>query len=94
MSSQFTCHYPSPLLAMDTKTSITLTRFRREIHSLLENLPPDGLIITNRGRPVAQILPCLMKPEDMIGSLKGEFDIHGDIYSTGITWEATKDPNE
>ncbi|MCY4127803.1 MAG: hypothetical protein OXG15_01045 [Gammaproteobacteria bacterium] len=79
---------------MNPETTISVTRLRREIHSLLDNLPPEGLIITNRGRPVAQILPCHMKPEDMIGRLKGEFEIHGDIYSTGITWEATKDPNE
>lgn len=79
---------------MDTETSINVTRFRNEIHAFLNNLPSEGLIITVRGRPVAQILPCLMKPEDMIGSLKGKFEIHGDIYSTGITWEATKDPNE
>lgn len=55
---------------------------------------PEGLIITKRGRPMARLIPYEMQPEEMIGCLEGEFEIRGDIYSTGITWEATKESNE
>ena len=79
---------------MNPETAISATRFRREFHTLLRNLPPEGLIITKRGRPVARLIPIEMQPEEMIGYLKGEIEIYGDIYSTGITWDATKDPNE
>lgn len=36
---------------------LSITEFRRRCLSLLEDLPPGGLIVSKRGRPVARITP-------------------------------------
>jgi prevent-host-death family protein len=36
---------------------LSITEFRRQCLSLLENLPDEGIVVTKRGRPVARISP-------------------------------------
>jgi len=36
---------------------LSITEFRRQCLSLLENLPEEGIVVTKRGRPVARISP-------------------------------------
>ncbi|MCY4278066.1 MAG: hypothetical protein OXE81_09570, partial [Gammaproteobacteria bacterium] len=38
--------------------------------------------------PVAQVLPYQHRCANLIGSMKGEITIHGDIMSTDIEWDA------
>jgi prevent-host-death family protein len=48
------------------------------------------LIVTKRGRPVAQISP-IPKKGGFIGSMEGTVEIHGDIISPiDAGWEALK----
>ena len=36
---------------------LSITEFRRQCLTLLENLPEEGIVITKRGRPVARVAP-------------------------------------
>jgi antitoxin (DNA-binding transcriptional repressor) of toxin-antitoxin stability system len=38
---------------------LSITEFRRECLSLLENLPEGGLVITKRGHPIARVAPVV-----------------------------------
>jgi prevent-host-death family protein len=39
---------------------LSITEFRRQCLSLLEDLPDDGIVITKHGQPVARVAP--MRP--------------------------------
>ena len=48
-----------------------------------------GIIITQEGRPVARITPlATVNNEALIGSMKGQISINGEIFSTGLEWDA------
>jgi prevent-host-death family protein len=36
---------------------LSITEFRRQCLTLLENLPDEGIVVTKRGHPVARIAP-------------------------------------
>ena len=55
---------------------------------MLDNLSPDGLIITKRGKPVARVIPYPQNQQALIGALKSKITIHGEILSTGAGWDA------
>jgi antitoxin (DNA-binding transcriptional repressor) of toxin-antitoxin stability system len=55
---------------------------------LLDNLDPEGIIITKHGKPVARLVPAGSSCAELIGSMKGKIKIHGDILSTGLEWNA------
>lgn len=40
------------------------------------------------GKPVARLIPADSACQDLIGSMKDKIQIHGDILSTGIEWDA------
>ena len=68
--------------------SIGAAKFKEQCLSILDHLAPEGLIITKHGRPVARVIPYPRAPEDLIGSLRDRLEIHGDILSTGLDWDA------
>ncbi len=71
---------------------LSASEFKANYSSLLDNLPKEGVVITKRGKPVAKVIPVVHKNgAHLIGALKGEFEILGDIMSTGIEWEADSD---
>ncbi|HUF11337.1 MAG TPA: type II toxin-antitoxin system prevent-host-death family antitoxin [Rhodothermales bacterium] len=67
---------------------IGAAKFKAQCLALLDDLDPEGLIITKRGKPVARVLPIPKRPEELIGSLDGKVKVKGDILSTGMTWYA------
>lgn len=67
---------------------LNVSEFREQCLSILDELPPEGLLITKRGRPVARVLPVRESDGDLIGSLAGQLHIEGDILSTGERWDA------
>jgi len=67
---------------------INASRFKQECLAILDNLKPEGLIITKHGRPVARVIPANSDCASLIGSLKGKLKIKGDIMSTGARWNA------
>ena len=68
--------------------SLNVSEFRQQLLNLLDSLPPEGIVITKRGRPVAQVLPIRKPGESLIGALKGRLKIRGNIFSTGERWDA------
>ena len=42
---------------MKMMTALSITEFRRQCLSLLEDLPEEGLVITRHGQPVARVAP-------------------------------------
>ena len=67
---------------------IGAARFKEQCLALLDKLTPEGLIITKHGKPVARVVPYPRSPEDLIGSLRGKIEVHGDVLSTGVRWDA------
>jgi prevent-host-death family protein len=70
-----------------TKT-IGAAKFKEQCLALLEKLTPDGLIITKHGKPVARVLPYARQSKDLLGCLREKIEIQGDIFSTGVNWDA------
>ena len=68
--------------------TIGAAKFKEQCLSLLDHLTPEGLIITKHGKPVARVVPYLQSSAQLIGSLKDKIQIHGDILSTGVSWDA------
>jgi len=67
---------------------INASSFKEQCLALLDNLAPEGIVITKRGKPVARVTPISSDCAGLIGSMKGRITIKGDILSTGIRWNA------
>ena len=67
---------------------ISATKFKEQCLALLEEVDPDGIIITKRGKPIAKLIPLGTESANLIGSLHGKLKIKGDIMSTGMKWHA------
>ncbi len=76
--------------------TVTATEFKEQCLELLDELEADGLLITRNGKPVARIT-LYEEPETdeegwkravLNGSLRDKISVHGDIFSTGIRWDA------
>jgi prevent-host-death family protein len=67
---------------------IGAAEFKTRCLTLLDEVGPEGLIITKHGRAVAKLMPMASEPAALVGSLKGRIRIKGRILSTGVTWRA------
>lgn len=72
---------------MITKT-IGAAQFKEKCLSLLDEVGPEGLIVTKHGVPVAKLMPIRSASVDLIGSLEGKIKTHGDLESTGVSRDA------
>ena len=68
--------------------TIGAAAFKEKCLALLDQVGPDGIIITKHGKPVAKLVPIEHEARELIGSLKGLLEIQGDIRSTGVEWDA------
>ena len=51
----------------------------------------EPVVVTKRGKPVAQVVPIVKRPEHLWGAMKGELEIRGDIVrALDVEWEAMK----
>ena len=73
-----------------TMKQITAAKFKEQCLSLLDEVDRDGIVITKRGRPVAKLIPIAADSASLIGSLKDKLKITGNIFSTGIKWDAER----
>ncbi len=67
---------------------ISASKFKEQCLSLLDNIAPEGIIVTKHGKPVARLLPVDSGCASLIGSMKGKVKVSGDVFSTGIRWNA------
>jgi prevent-host-death family protein len=69
---------------------IGAAKFKEQCLSLLDEVDPDGIVITKHGKPVAKLIPFTSDSASLIGSLAGKLEIKGDVFSTGIDWNAER----
>lgn len=68
--------------------TIGAAKFKEQCLALLDNLDAEGLVVTKHGKPVARVVPYDRQCADLIGSLRHKVEIRGDIFSTGVRWDA------
>ena len=68
--------------------TIKISDFKQHCLSLLERLDSEGLIITKHGKPLARVMPFERGCASLIGSLKGNVKVKGNILTTGVKWDA------
>ncbi len=75
---------------MKTKQpTISASEFKAKCLKLLDQLGPEGLVITKRGQPLARVMPVkVLDNQKYFGCMEGKVEIKGDIFSTGIKWDA------
>jgi prevent-host-death family protein len=62
---------------------VAAAKFKEQCLSILDNLEPEGILITKHGKPVARLIPAERASADLIGALRGRIGVKGDIQSTG-----------
>jgi len=68
---------------------ISATEFKAKCLKILDELESQGIVITKRGQPVAKVTPLnVVDNSKLIGSMKGQVTVKGDIFSTGRKWNA------
>ena len=67
---------------------LNVSEFRAQCLALLDELPAEGVLITKRGHPIARLMPIRENDGDLIGVLNGQLKIKGDVFSTGVEWDA------
>jgi prevent-host-death family protein len=66
---------------------IAAAKFKEQCLAILDRLGPQGIVVTKHGRPVARVLPVRETSAELIGVLRGQIKIKGDLLSTGVSWE-------
>jgi len=69
-------------------STIGAAQFKQECLAILDRLGPEGIVITEHGRPVARLVPIQTESSALIGSLAGKIRVHGDLLTTGVRWDA------
>ena len=67
---------------------IGAAKFKEQCLALLDTLDAEGLVVTKRGKPVARVLPYESGGADLIGSLRHKLRVRGDVFTTGLRWDA------
>ena len=68
--------------------TIGAAKFKEQCLALLDELDPDGLVVTKHGKPVARVVPYDREYASLIGALKDEIEVCGDIFATSVRREA------
>jgi prevent-host-death family protein len=71
-----------------TMKQIGAAKFKEQCLAILDEVDEDGIVITKRGRPVAKLIPIEAESADLIGSLRDQLKVKGDVFSTGVPWHA------
>jgi antitoxin (DNA-binding transcriptional repressor) of toxin-antitoxin stability system len=69
---------------------IGAAKFKERCLALLDDLPPEGVIVTKHGKPVARLIPVGQEGAELIGCLQEKIEIHGDLESTGVVWDVAE----
>ena len=68
--------------------TMAAAKFKEHCLKVLDNIGPEGLVITKHGKPVARLLPVDDAPAALIGALRGRLRTRGNLLSTGVRWKA------
>ena len=73
-----------------TERRIGAAQFKEQCLQVLDELAPEGVVITKRGKPIARLVPFERSGIQLIGALKGKIHVLGDIMSTELEWDANR----
>ena len=76
----------------ETRT-VTASEFKARCLQLMEEVNDTGqeIVITKRGKPVSRLVPYRQRPASLIGLMKGQIKILGDIIEPiDVKWEANE----
>lgn len=59
---------------------------KEQFLELIDQLDDEGLVITKQGKPIAKLTKYEGKSAHLIGCMKGEIRIHGDIINVRDRW--------
>ncbi|HEY8206634.1 MAG TPA: type II toxin-antitoxin system Phd/YefM family antitoxin [Myxococcaceae bacterium] len=59
-------------------------KFKEQCLALLDEVDPEGILVTKRGKPVAKLIPVERGGGALLGRLKGKIHVKGDLLSTGV----------
>ncbi|MGH7590309.1 MAG: type II toxin-antitoxin system Phd/YefM family antitoxin [Gemmatimonadales bacterium] len=71
--------------------TIPAGEFKAKCLKLMDRVAETGesIIITKRGKPVAEVIPPRGEPEPFVGRLKGSITYQGDLISPiDVVWNA------
>ena len=69
--------------------TISASEFKAKCLQIFDELEADGIVVEKRGKPVARVIPMgRVDNSALIGSMKGTIKLSGDIFSTGVKWNA------
>ncbi|MBX7115146.1 MAG: type II toxin-antitoxin system prevent-host-death family antitoxin [Myxococcaceae bacterium] len=63
-------------------------KFKEQCLALLDNVDPEGVLVTKHGKPVAKLIPIERGGQALLGRLKGKISAKDDLFSTGAEWKA------
>ena len=72
--------------------TMSAAKFKEQCLAVLDEVGPEGLVITKRGKPVARLLPAQGESGRLIGCLRHKLAVRGDLLSTGVPWKANVKP--
>ena len=68
---------------------IAAAKFKEQCLKLLDELDEEGIVVTKRGKPIAQLTPIRPDPREFIGALPDIIvNPEDDLLSTGRIWNA------
>ena len=65
---------------------IAAAAFKKQCLALIEDIDPDGILITKGGKPVAKLIPVGLDSAAMAGSSDEKGKIAGKATPTGQEW--------
>lgn len=71
-----------------TAKTIGAAQFKEKCLAILDEVGPEGIIVTKHGKPVAKLIRIEADSAQLIGVLKDEIEVKGDILTTGVKWNA------
>ncbi len=77
-------------MPMKNKTkTISASEFKAKCLQIFDELDAEGIVVEKRGKPIAKVIPIGRTDNSgLIGSMKGVIKVKGDIFSTGVKWDA------
>lgn len=73
---------------------IKASEFKAKCLNLMDQVNRTGnsITVTKRGKPVVEIVPARAKPRSILGLMRGQIKITGDIVAPlDVEWEAMKE---
>jgi len=68
--------------------TIGAAEFKAHCLEILENVDPEGIVITKRGKPVARLVPPEPTFAELYGKYRGQIEVLGDTFSSDREWDA------